>query len=72
MPIVNNVAVAAVTNKLKAKGFDLEKAPQTKDFVEVLVNAVLDEVKKATVTTTVTGASATGGPVSGAGTGTIA
>lgn len=41
------------------------------EFVELLANEIETWIKAGTVTTTVTGTSATGGPVAGSGTGKI-
>ncbi len=71
MAINNSAAIQNVKSAMEEAGFNLEEAPLSVAFVEALVGAVLDEVKKGQVTTTVTGTSATGGPVTGTGTGSI-
>lgn len=71
MTISNTTAINNIKNTLQSNGFNLNKAPQTNILIETLVNAILDEVKKGTINTNVTGSSATGGSVTGTGTGTI-
>ena len=71
MPINENNCISQIQSELTGKGFNLNEAPKTKDFIETIVNNVLAEIKKGTVSTQVTGTSATGGPVTGTGTGTI-
>ncbi len=71
MPILEQNCIVAIENELTGKGFKLDEAPRTKDFIEIIVKNVLLEVKKGTVSTAVTGSSATGGPVTGTGTGSI-
>ena len=71
MPMLEQNCIVAIENELTGKGFKLDEAPRTKDFIEIIVKNVLAEVKKGTVSTAVTGSSATGGPVTGTGTGSI-
>lgn len=71
MTISNATAINNVKTTLENEGFDLDNTEFTNDFIEAMVNAILDEVKKGTINTTVTGTSAMGGPVTGTGVGTI-
>jgi len=71
MPIVEQACIAAIETELIDANFKLDKAPDTKKFIKILASNILKEVKKGTVNVTVTGASASGGPVSGTGIGTI-
>lgn len=71
MPIIEEVCISAIERELKAEGFNLENAELTKKFVSIIVKNVLAEVKKGTVSTTVTGTSVSGGAVTGSGVGTI-
>ncbi|UQY80124.1 putative phage protein [Candidatus Hepatincola sp. Av] len=71
MTISNNTAIESIKNTLESNGFNLSNTPVTNVFIEAIVNAILNEVKKGTINTNVTGSSATGGPVTGAGIGTI-
>jgi len=71
MTISNNTAIESIKTTLESNGFNLDNTPATNMFIETMVNAILDEVKKGTINTNVTGASATGGAVTGAGIGTI-
>ena len=71
MPIVEDVCISAIESELTSKGFNLIEAPKTKEMIAIIVKNVLLEVKKGTVNTTVTGSSASGGPVTGSGVGTI-
>ena len=71
MPILEDVCIKAIESELIASGFNLVDAPKTKEFISIIVKNVLLEVKKGTINTTVTGTSASGGPVTGAGVGTI-
>ena len=71
MPMNEQSCISTIESELASKGFNLGNADKTKEFISVIVKNVLLEVKKGTVSTTVTGSSASGGPVTGAGTGTI-
>ncbi len=71
MPMNESSCISAIENELTNKGFNLGNAEKTKEFISIIVKNVLLEVKKGTISTTVTGSSASGGPVTGAGTGTI-
>lgn len=71
MPMNEQSCINAIESELSGKGFKLDEAPKTKEFISIIVKNILLEVKKGTVSTQVTGSSATGGPVTGAGTGTI-
>ncbi|MEM6734473.1 MAG: hypothetical protein AAF620_00245 [Bacteroidota bacterium] len=48
-----------------------ESKDQIKQFADDLAGAITDYIKTGTVITTVVGSSATGGPVTGTGTGSI-
>ncbi len=71
MAINIKACVNTIEAELKSEGFDLDNAPQTKKFINSIVNNILLEVKKGTVTTNVVGSSASGGAVKGTGTGNI-
>jgi hypothetical protein len=63
--------ISTIETELASKGFNLGNTEKTKEFISIIVKNVLLEVKKGTVSTAVTGTSATGGPVTGTGTGSI-
>lgn len=71
MPMNEQSCISAIENELTSKGFNLGNAEKTKEFISIIVKNVLLEVKKGQVSTTVTGTSASGGPVTGVGTGNI-
>ena len=76
MPIPPNATIIAqIKADMDTEGFDLSKAPLTDKFVEILVTKIVDNIKLATVTTSVAVASATslspGVPGAGVGTGGI-
>lgn len=71
MPMSEQACISTIESELTGKGFKLDEAPKTKEFIEIIVKNVLEEVKKGTVSTIVTGSSTSGGPVTGTGTGTI-
>lgn len=71
MPMNESSCITTIENELTSKGFKLDEAPRTKEMISIIVNAVISEVRKGTVSTTVTGTSASGGPVTGTGTGAI-
>jgi hypothetical protein len=65
--------ISAIESELQAQGFDLNKAPKAKEFVSIIVNNVLAEVRKGTINVPGTGLAAPsgGGPVTGSATGNI-
>ncbi len=73
MPMNESSCISAIESELTGKGFKLDEAPRTKEFIEIIVTNVLAEVKKATVSVPAQGlvAPTNGGPVTGSANGTI-
>lgn len=64
--------ILAIFDEIEQSGKNEDSIAITKElFAQKLVVAISAYIKTGTVTTTVTGGSATGGPVTGTGTGTI-
>lgn len=49
MPIVPQTCIAKIESDLVSANFKLDKASLTKKFIEILANALLEEVKKGTI-----------------------
>ena len=60
--------IKSILNSLKNK---TDQAQAIDEFADRLATAIDNYIKTATVNTTVTGSSASGGPVTGTGTGTL-
>jgi len=73
MPIPSNaIIISQVKAAMLAEGFDLTNAPLTDKFVEILVENIVNAIKLATVSTTVTTVvigTLPAGPVAASGTG---
>jgi len=73
MPITDVSLSARIVNEMTAQKGAPADPTKLKEMADAIAKAVVDEIKQgAVVTTTVTGSSASGGPVTGAGVGTIA
>lgn len=56
MPIPSDsVIIGLIEGRLNAGGFDLSEAPETREFIEVIIEEVMKAVKLATVSTVITG-----------------
>lgn len=71
MPMNEESCIASIEDELTSLGFNLSNAEKTKGFISTVVKNIIREVQKGTVNVTVTGSSASGGPVTGTGTGTV-
>ncbi len=71
MTINNENVKQTIKTALANKGFDLSKSNFTADFIDTLVDEVLNAVKNATVIVPATGLIAPSGAVTGQASGTI-
>jgi len=72
MPLTQTSLATRIVNEMIAEKGQPENPVLLMEFAQAIAKAVIDEIQQnAQVTTTVVGASATGGPVTGTGTGTV-
>ncbi len=71
MALVKQTLKTEIKNILNSLKTKTDQAQAIDEFADRLATAIDNYIKTATVNTTVTGTSASGGPVTGTGTGTL-